>query len=105
MDSENHEIVRVPRLNLRNLRLDKFNQCDPADIITALETFEVGSFKIRDLRGSTWSNRHDTLVLVFKSNKNVKLGVELTKALKDLGADEINVRYADKKLFMRIWWD
>ena len=100
------EIVRVPkRLNLRNLRLEKFNLCDPSCVIDALQTFEVGSFCIRDCRGCTWSNRPDTLVLVFKSSKDVKLGVELTKIFKDMGADEINVRYADKKVYMRIWWD
>jgi hypothetical protein len=92
-------------ISVKQMRLEKFNCCEPSSIVAALQSFEVGSFTIRDLRGSTWSNGSDTLVLMFKSSKDVKLGVELTKMLKELGADEINVRYADKKLFMRFWWD
>jgi hypothetical protein len=93
------------RINLRNMRLRAFNCCDPKSIADALQRFEFGSFTIRDLRGTTWSNSDATLVIMLKSSKDVKLGVELALALKELGADEINVRYSDTKLFMRFWWD
>jgi hypothetical protein len=88
---------------MRFFRLERHNLLDPPSVLQALQPFST-LLKIRDASGH-FQNASDTLVVKLNSLKDVTTAVEITKAMKDLGCDEINVKSCERGMYIRFWWD
>jgi hypothetical protein len=83
--------------------LKQYNLIDPAAVKEVLVRFNT-LVKVRDA-GGYYQNRDDTLVVRLNSRKDVHTAVELTKAMKELSCDEIDVKRYCNGVYMRFWWD
>ena len=85
------------------IMLEAFNECDPKTIKEELHRF-LDKVKIRDLSGH-YINDDATLVVKLNSTKDVVTAVELSLAMKSVGAQEIHVKRAHNGVYIRCWWD
>lgn len=82
-----------------NIKLEKFNNCDPDRIIEFLKDCE---YQVQDINRDYWQNCEDTLVILV-DNKNLNNLLKIVIGIDC--SDETNFIIESNQIILRFWWD
>ena len=84
-------------------KLERFNDCYPKDVKAILDRYP--SLVLADLdTPEWWHNCVDTLVIRMTETKPYLI-TELMIDLHELVPNELDAKYIDRKIYLRLWWD